>query len=368
MYRLPENGGIDHATIASGDIIVYGNNSLLEINVEYAITTTVVSGTTYKDVVFGVSPAVDVNIDIYVTTSSDYDITGNNLTINGSITRNAASKISITTWNDVSQMDVLTNVFKGPGNSASSTIELFDSYGFDIQMFDSFQNTTTSSNIFDLNRTIINGNRLIVTKNGRMLLHGADYAMAGKKLLLTGEVISPTDVIAVTSMTDNVVPDELSFRLFKDMNGNSIMCKAGNNIKITKNVGVLDDRIYVNDVSKLTIPNLELGIFGIVVINGERITYREHNATDNYVGGLRRGTGGTGIRPNHVIGSIVNNIGEGAIVDGTIIKSSSNTFGSETNIYATTHDKIWYSGGTNTISDGISLQNQTTNQALFLKK
>lgn len=368
VYRLPENGGIDHATIASGDIIVYGNNSLLEINVEYAITTTVVSGTTYKDVVFGVSPAVDVNIDIYVTTSSDYDITGNNLTINGSITRNAASKISITTWNDVSQMDVLTNVFKGPGNSASSTIELFDSYGFDIQMFDSFQNTTTSSNIFDLNRTIINGNRLIVTKNGRMLLHGADYAMAGKKLLLTGEVISPTDVIAVTSMTDNVVPDELSFRLFKDMNGNSIMCKAGNNIKITKNVGVLDDRIYVNDVSELTIPNLELGIFGIVVINGERITYREHNATDNYVGGLRRGTGGTGIRPNHVIGSIVNNIGEGAIVDGTIIKSSSNTFGSETNIYATTHDKIWYSGGTNTISDGISLQNQTTNQALFLKK
>jgi hypothetical protein len=52
--------------------------------------------------------------------------------------------------------------------------------------------------------------------------------------------------------------------------------------------------IRVKDASRLPAPNLELGIFGVITIDGERITYRVRDLINNTLSGLRRGTAGTG--------------------------------------------------------------------------
>jgi hypothetical protein len=77
-----------------------------------------------------------------------------------------------------------------------------------------------------------------------------------------------------------------------------------------------DDVIYVDDVSKLSTPDLASGIFGLITINGERIAYRNKNTVTNTVSGLRRGTAGTGAA-NHANNTEVYDIGVGNRLSGT---------------------------------------------------
>jgi hypothetical protein len=200
---------------------------------------------------------------------------------------------------------------------------------------------------------------------------GSDYTVSGAGLFLTGNILGLSDVVVVTSMTDNIVPDELSFRMFKDMQGNAAMYKINkdsNSTLLAKDIALSDDVIFVKDVSKLGEPNLELNIFGIVMINGERITYREINTTANTISGLRRGTAGTGAA-THIVGSSVNDVGFSSIVPGSIVTAGvlNEDLGSEMNIVPKEFDSVWYAPGTSTPSNGLALQNQTTLQANFVK-
>ena len=74
--------------------------------------------------------------------------------------------------------------------------------------------------------------------------------------------------------------------------------------------GAASDIIYVDDVSALSEPNLELGIFGLITIDGERIAYRTRDTINNTVSGLRRGTAGTAAAV-HLAGAYVYDIGLG---------------------------------------------------------
>ena len=337
------------------------------MGIEYLVVTVVESGTTFKNISFGgIAPSANEVIDVYITSSSDYEISGNNLVISPSISVTPTSNISVTTWNDTSEMDVLTSVFKGPSHTSALNVELYDSFGFDVELYDSFGNTNDTVNIFELGRTIMDGNRLIVTRNGKTLLYGVSYVVIDSSLLISGEVISPSDIISVTSTTDGVVPEALSFRIFKDMNGSSAMYKVNNSVILKNTVSETDDKIYITNIDTLTKPNLELGIFGIVIINGERITYRELNSDENYISGLRRGTAGTGIVTNHAVGDIINDVGKGTNVPFSTITSTS--FGSDTTDAAKENDSIWYARGIGTVSNGVALQDQITKQALFVKK
>ena len=85
-----------------------------------------------------------------------------------------------------------------------------------------------------------------------------------------------------------------------------------------------------------------------MIVNGERITYRERDTVANTVSGLARGTAGTGVAPLHSAMAIVYDVSEKSVVDWD-------------------YDKIWYAQGTGTASNGIPLQDQTTNPALFIK-
>jgi hypothetical protein len=68
-----------------------------------------------------------------------------------------------------------------------------------------------------------------------------------------------------------------------------------------------DDVIYVDDASALAAPALADNIWGILIVNGERIMYRERDIAANTVSSLRRGTAGTAIAP-HSVDAIVYNL------------------------------------------------------------
>jgi hypothetical protein len=403
-FMLPTAGRIKHSAISNSEVVVYVNNTLQIINTDYIVITltadtdTLTADTTNVSVDAGVvtsdstttttdtdnitsdtntlyegfkqiafinsTPSTDTKIDVYVTTSSDYTINGTVVNIKDNILVSATDKITVTTWNDTSQLDILTNVFVGPSLTTETVIDLFDNAGFDVGLFDGISSEGNVVNLFELGRTITNNNRLWITKNGRLLLSGNDYIVSSSLLLITGDLLGPSDVIVVTSMTDDTVPEALSFRLFKDMNGNSAMYKTNKLVVLSSQLLITDETIYLNDVSTLSKPNLEIGVFGIIIINGERITYRELNTTENTVSGLRRGSAGTGIT-THDNGSVVNDVSVGSIVIGSVINSS--TFGSTTNTTSTTYDKVWYATGGSTPSNGLALQDQITTQANFVK-
>ncbi|HHZ97282.1 MAG TPA: hypothetical protein EYN67_17440 [Flavobacteriales bacterium] len=144
--------------------------------------------------------------------------------------------------------------------------------------------------------------------------------------------------------------------------------KDSNTTALVQDIALNDDTIFVKDASLLGVPNLELNIFGIVIIDGERITYKEHNTTTNTISGLRRGTAGTGAA-THTTGVFVNDVGIGSVVPGsTIIDGVLNEdLGSEMNVVPEKFDNIWYAPGISTPSNGIALQIQTTTQANFVK-
>ncbi len=367
-FTLPTDGKVNHTTVADNEVVVYINEVRQTLSTDYVIDSTVPA---LKEVTFLTDPpASGTNVDVYINTASDYTVNGNILTLEH-IVLTASDTLAVTTWKDVSQLDLLTNVFVGPTLTTTPVIEFFDSVGFDTELFDGISFTAGSVNLFDLNRTILDNGRMWVTKNGRLLQAGTDYIVSGTGLFLTGDIITLNDVIVATSITDNVVPDTLSFRLFKDMKGNAAMYKVNkdsNTTTLVQDIALNDDIIFVKDASLLGVPNLELNIFGIVIIDGERITYKESNTTTNTISGLRRGTAGTGAA-THTAGVFVNDVGIGSVVPGsTIIDGVLNEdLGSEMNVVPEKFDNIWYAPGISTPSNGIALQIQTTTQANFVK-
>jgi hypothetical protein len=203
-----------------------------------------------------------------------------------------------------------------------------------------------------------------------------------------------------------------------------------NTTQLTKELAVDDVEIHVLDASKLSEPNLENNIFGQLTVGAERITYRVRDVPNNTVSDLRRGTAGTGVYV-HAKGDSVSDVGPGeqlpatyqqktttdktnygdgtttrfttsiivptgldstelsesitVTVAGTVlvpetdytITGTDTTF---TEVTLTTapavNVEVWfsqvtanvmYAQGTNTASNGIALQDQTTPAVLFLK-
>ena len=95
-------------------------------------------------------------------------------------------------------------------------------------------------------------------------------------------------------------------------------------------------------------PNLAIAKFGIVTINGERITYRERNLIYKKVRGLRRGTAGTG-RVAHAASAAVTDVSSKSFVQWD-------------------YDKLWYENGTQEGDlSAVPLQDQETIPAIFIK-
>ena len=325
-FGLPQRGGYQQSIInAETDIDVYVDNvlqvqSIGDVVGTYSVTNWDGSNTPGRQVLFAQPPAEASVILITVSTVAAYLVSGNTLQLVNAPP--LGDTISVTTWNDTAQQNILTLVFQGPEDEGVVITEPYDSTAFDSGTvnddpgsFDYSEGITIPNNNLNLQRLGISANRLWVTLNGRRLFDGKDFIVDGDTLILASGAMSNSDIVVVTEFTESVVPEAIAFRIFQDMRGVQATYRITTSTTTTlvQNLSATADIAYVRDANALTQPNLPDGIFGVCTINGERIMYRERDTALHTISGLMRGTGGTAAT-SHTVGTEVYDIGRGNLM------------------------------------------------------
>jgi hypothetical protein len=169
-----------------------------------------------------------------------------------------------------------------------------------------------------------------------------------KVKLADGILVDDATVIVITWTSAKEYKVASTFQIFKDMNDRVSYNRlsSSESTVLAQDLNLSDTEIFVEDGSKLPIPNTELGIPGVVFINAERVVY--YTKSGNTLGQLRRGTSGTGTLTTHRLGDLVIDASE-----RTVIPNGGNNV-------------IWYDEGDSTPSNGAGLQNANTIQAKFI--
>lgn len=323
QYYCPTRGAYSPALVSDNDVSVYIDNVPLILGVGFVVDPW--NGySESRTITLSEMPAAGAKILISVKTAAQYYISGNNLiwNIGGSLTPILGDIVSVTSFNDTDQQDLLTQVFVGPTVQGITVSQGYDAAEFDSAdstdtpgSFDFSTGSTVETNVFDTGQVITNASRLYVTLDGYSLFPGIDYSIEGTAVVLSGPAINASQVVVIESITQSVTPNAIAFRIFQDMRG------LQSTYRITKDttsalvapLAVTDDVIYVTNALAFGEPNLEEGIFGFVTVDGERIAYRERNIVANTLSGLRRGTAGTGVSA-HSLGAVVYDIGIGNLL------------------------------------------------------
>jgi len=317
-YFLPTRGGINLDLVSDNDVVVYVDNELQTLSIDYDVSPPDLSTVRWID--FTTPPPAGSTIKIALTTAADYILLGNQLVLRVGAAMNAT--IAVTTWNDTQEQRLLTQVFQGPTQVGVSVDEPYDTEPFDSGAanydpgtFDYGVGIVQDTNIFDTGRPILSTERLWVTRNGYRLSAGLDFTVDGTNVILSGGIVGPADVIVITSFAQTVVPEAEEFRIFQDMLGNQKIYRVLDmqSTYLTTQLNPGDSEIYVSDASALSQPNPSQNIFGVIMIDGERITYRERDTSNNVLSGLRRGVAGTAIA-SHDVNATVTDAGFGELL------------------------------------------------------
>jgi len=327
-YELPNRLGFSQALIADNEVLVYINDIPQTLGVDFTVEP--YDGSTPREIIFANTPEIGDKILIAVTTNTQCQVNGNQIVfdptkglvpVNGDV-------ITVTTWNDTRQQNILTQVFVGPIITGTVIVEGYDDTDFDSATvsntpgsFDYSAGTTVAVNNIQLRRIITDPERLIVTLNtnttggGRRLFFGQDFTIVGEELVLSAGIMDTTDVLMVTEFTDSVVPEAMAFRIFQDMRGVQATYRItpATTTLLSQDLNSTDDIVYVVNANALDEPALDSNIWGVLTVNGERIMYRERDIVNNTVSGLLRGTAGTAIA-DHPVDSIVYNLGRGNLM------------------------------------------------------
>ena len=349
-FGLPQRTGFDQSIInAPSDIMAWINGVLQAQSVgaitgDYSVTNWDGSNVPGRQVVFNVAPAAGATILISVSTGAEYAVTGDQLQVVPNI--NIGDNITVVTWNDTTQQNILTLVFDGPVQTGLTINEPYDSTNYDSGSvdyapgaYDYTIGTAVATNDFDLQRTGVSANRLWVTLDGYRLFDGSDFTVQGQYLILASGAISPGSILAVTEFTESIVPEAVAFRIFQDMRGVQATYRmtASTTTTLAQALGATADVIYVVDANNLSEPDLPAGTFGMITINGERIMYRSRDTALNTVSGLQRGTAGTAAA-SHSTGSTVYDIGIGNLLTAQyqdyVVKDTGMGDGTTTIFYA----------------------------------
>ena len=325
-FGLPQRGGYQQNIInAPTDVVVWVDNILQIQSVgalvgSYSVTNWTGSNTPGRQVVFTTPPASGSRILITVNTQADFDVVGQSLQIVSAI--NIDDVITVTTWNDTAQQNALSLVFLGPVQTGLTVSEPYDSTTYDEGAvseapgsYDYSAGVLIATNDFYLQRDPVAAGRLWVTLDGYRLFEGVDYVVENGYLILATGAIGAAQVLVVTEFTNSIVPEAMAFRVFQDMRGVQATYRITNATTTTlaQNLSATDNIAYVANAAALSDPNLTLGIFGAVTIDGERIMYRERNTALNTISGLMRGTLGTGAAA-HLSDAEVYDIGRGNLL------------------------------------------------------
>lgn len=432
-YLLPNRLGFSQSLIADNEVHVYVNDVPKILGVDFTVEP-YTSGDD-RAVQFTVPPTLGELVSVYVITNTQCYVNGSQLTFRpgAGLIPVAGDIINVTTWNDTRQQDIVTQVYVGPVTIGTTITEGFDDTDFDAAStsgspgsFDYSVGTSIEINDLQLALYVEDSSRLWVTKNGRRLFPGVDFTIGGAtgwEVILNSGVLGASDVVMITQFTNSIVPAAMAFRIFQDMRGVQAVYRITDATTTTLTEILLadDDVIYVDDASKLSQPNVELNIWGVCMINGERIMYRERNTINNTISSLLRGTAGTAIA-THDVGASVTDMGRGnllpenyqnytlistALADGneTLFIANNITIPSEDvdavevyvagilqqSGYTVTNESpvevlfaeapadglevtilvkqgvTWYQAGTSTPSNGVPLQQTDTQAARFLR-
>jgi hypothetical protein len=321
-FDLPQNVGYDLGLVADNQVSVYVDNTPLILGVGFILNP--VDGSA-RTVTLANPPNSGSKILISVSFNADYTVSGNTLTFSATsgFKPIVGDIVSVTTFNDTAQQDILTQVYVGPITTGVTISEPYDSTDFDAGdvtnapgSFDYSVGVVTEVNIFDTGRAIIDPSRLLVSLNGKFLQYGQEWIISDSSAVeILGPTIGPIDVVVITSFTQSTVPEAIAFRIFQDMRGTQLTYNitSATTTELAQELTDTDDIIYLVDASRVTEPNLPAGIFGQITINGERISYRNRDLVNNTVSGLRRGIMGTGTA-THDSGTPVYTIGLGNLL------------------------------------------------------
>ena len=326
-YLLPDRLGFSQSLISNNEVLVYINDIPQSYGVDFTLEP-YTGGT--RHVVFTTPPADGERILISVTTNTQARISGGTQLVfptDQGLSLVAGDIISVTTFNDTRQQDILTTVYVGPVTTGITVNQAYDTTDFDSPVsgdlyetnfgqFDYSTGATVTTNNLYLNRVIENPDRLVVTKNGFRLFFGEDFTILnGNEIVLATGVINAADVIMITEFTNSVASEAMAFRIFQDMRGVQATYRITPNSTtvLTTTLNTYDDVIYVEDASHLPQPEVTANIWGVLTINGERIMYRNRDLDTNTISSLRRGTGGTAVA-DHEAGSTVYALGRGELM------------------------------------------------------
>jgi len=435
-FLLPTRLGFTQDTIADNEVKVYVDSIPQVLNVNFFVEPYAVGD--QREVIFFTPPTIGSQIQVYVETGVQCYVANGQLTfvLGSGLVPNNGDVIAVTTWNDTRQQNILPLVFVGPITTGVTINEPYDSTRYDNPaglssanpgLFDYTIGSTITINDLQLDRVITDPSRLWVTLNGRRQFPGVDFVLSGTEVILHSGILAPTDVVMITMFTESVVPEAMAFRIFQDMRGVQAVYRITDDTSTTliQELTITQDVIHVADASALSQPDTSRNIWGVIMINGERIMYRARNTVNNTVSSLLRGTAGTAVA-DHPVDAVVTDIGRGNLLpeqfqnyvvsNSTLADGSTTVFEAEdinllledstirdesvevyvggtlvTTGYTVTADNpceitfttapaagvevtvlvrrgvTWYAPGINTASDGVALQITNTQAARFLR-
>jgi hypothetical protein len=321
-YLLPERLGFSQSIISDNEVLVYINDVPQALGSDFTVEPYTGDN---RHVVFATAPADGERILIAVTTNTQAKVDGgSNLYFDPTqgLIPVSGDVITVTTWNDTRQLNLLTLVYVGPVQTGVVVTEGYDTTAFDLATisdtpgsFDFSTGVVVDNNNLDLTRAVTNPDRLWVTLNGSRLFFGNDFTVVNNQIILARGILQTTDVVMITLFTDNVVPEAMAFRIFQDMRGVQATYRITPNstTALAQTLETYSDIIYVDNASNLDQPDLANNIWGVLTVNGERIMYRERDTTNNTVSSLLRGTAGTAVT-THEATSTVYALGRGQIM------------------------------------------------------
>ncbi len=325
-FGLPQRGGYSQDIINAPTNVTVWVDDVLQVQSvgatvgTYSVSNWTGSNTPGRQVIFTTPPPSGARILISVDVQSDYNVVGQTIQIVSTV--NLGDVFAVTTWNDTAQQNPLTLVFQGPIVTGLTIEEPYDSTVYDAATvsdtpgsYDYSVGSAVYNNDFWLGRSGIDAGRLWVTLDGYRLFEGQDFTVDGEYLILASGAIGLTQVLAVTEFTNSVVPEAMAFRIFQDMRGIQATYRitSATTTSLVQPLSATANVAYVASAANLSEPNLPLGVFGVVTIDGERIMYRYRDEVLNTISGLMRGTAGTGAA-SHEVGAPVYDTGRGNLL------------------------------------------------------
>jgi hypothetical protein len=188
----------------------------------------------------------------------------------------------------------------------------YDAVNYDVVLYDSLSTAINAGGIFDLPRTVSASSAVFVILNKKILAPNVDYVVLDNlrqiKVILPN-VLTNQDYIQIVTFNDKTVKSSFAFTIFKDMLNRYHYKRINSSVNtiLAKDLHYYSTEITVEDASKLSEPNKNNNIPGVIEINNERIEYFEKFGNTLKV--IRRGTLGTGIAQIHTVGSTVRDFG-----------------------------------------------------------